>query len=91
MKHHDDVIDAAFYAMSQALPELKLYPKLLVFYDGALYAEYPSWKTLWDAGLPANIYNTAFISKGNTWWRADGTPYPTIQVPKEYLALKLIL
>lgn len=43
------------------------------------------------------IYNHCFIyhheamGSQHKWWRADGTPFPKEQVPKEYLAYVALL
>lgn len=39
----------------------------------------------------AFIYHAKAKPNEHRWWRADGTPYPKDQVPKEYLAMCLLV
>lgn len=59
----------------------------------------PMTKQLYDTIMRSGSieYNNAFIydTKAKTsekaWWRADGTPYPKEQVPKDYLIMSLLI
>lgn len=39
----------------------------------------------------AFIYDTKAKAGEKSWWRADGTPYPKEQVPKDYLVMCLLV
>lgn len=39
----------------------------------------------------AFIYDTKAKAGEKSWWRADGTPYPKEQIPKDYLIMSLLV
>lgn len=72
--------------------------RIFVFYAGLLHSQWPVFPRLKDLGI--EVYNGAFVcvhtqwlptSVPIGWYRADKTPYPEEQVPKELLVLKLLL
>jgi hypothetical protein len=60
-------------------------------YSGDFMAEYTSWQQVWKYMRNSPHYQTGYVCVNNhSWFRVDGTPCRTEDVPSEYKALALI-
>ena len=75
-------------------------PRIFVFYAGLLHSEWHVFPRLKDLGI--EVYNGAYVRVHTQWlptsiwepvgwYRADKTPYPDEEVPKELRTTVLLM